>query len=137
MPEGLVAYVEKGGGLHEAVADAGHFLRQEFPNGDWIGGGPQGPAFVQNLIDTYQSPRNPRWLSSAEFIRRIPVSIWDAINLARLTNMPLQRLKDMLMTGDPVNPGSINLDAEELLQGLDYLISRGLLTPEQKAALLT
>ncbi len=82
-------------------------------------------------------PPDPRWMTSAEFIRRIPTDRWDAINQARLTNMTLQRLKDMLMTGDPSSKGDINLDSEELSQGLDYVVSLGLLTPEQKAALLT
>lgn len=79
---------------------------------------------------------NARWLSSAEFIRRIPNPIWDAINQARLADMTLQRLKDMLITGDEMNPGNVNLDAEELSDGLNYVVALKLITPEQKAALL-
>lgn len=134
IAEGPVKYVEKGIGLHDAIEASGHYLEER--DGVWIGGGPDGPDFVQKLIYTYQQPQKPRWMTSAEFIRRIPIDRWDAINEARLKDMTLQRLKDMLMTGDTTNSGSVNLDSDELSQGLDYVIYLGLITTEQKSELL-
>lgn len=44
----MIAYVEKGSGLHEAICRAGHSLREE--NGNWVS---SDDAAVQTIIDGY------------------------------------------------------------------------------------
>lgn len=44
----MINYTEKGYGLHEAIKDAGHFLRQE--NGEWVS---SNDTAVQAIIDGF------------------------------------------------------------------------------------
>ena len=56
----MIQYTEKGPGLHSAIAQAGHWLRQE--NGVWIS---SDDAAVQAIIDGYDPApvaRAAKWL---------------------------------------------------------------------------
>lgn len=83
----------------------------------------------------------PRWVSSADFVRRFMDAEWETINRKIAGNgadpdAVLARLKDKVMTGDPANPGYVNLDAAELSDGLDYVVSIGIIDADRKAELL-
>jgi hypothetical protein len=81
-------------------------------------------------------PPEPRWISNAEFVRRLHDDEWELINAEISSNPTLARLKDKLILGDPANPGYVNLDAQELSQGFDYVVALGIITAERKSALL-
>lgn len=95
------------------------------------------PFGTQEEIEHELNKKPPRWISSAAFVRRLSSTEWDAINQMALDDMTLLRLKDSLMTGDPGDPGNINLDAEELSQGLDYVVALGIISSTRKAELLS
>lgn len=55
----MIAYTEKGSGLHSAISKAGHWLRQQ--NGVWIS---SNDAAVQAIIDSYDPlppAREKKW----------------------------------------------------------------------------
>lgn len=47
----MIRYIEKGEGLHQALAEAGHFLYQR--DGEWIA---SDEKEVQRIIDEYVAP---------------------------------------------------------------------------------
>lgn len=76
-------------------------------------------------------PMKSRILTKLGFNNRFTIPELAAIKVAALTDPVLQVLQEKSTMAD-----NINLDDPSIPQGLDYLISKGLLAPERKAQIL-
>lgn len=123
MNEGPVIYTEKGAGLHESVVAMGHYLREE--NGAWIGGGPNGPAYVQAIIDTYVDPTvGHRIINTTDFMLLFTSAERIAI---RSSANPV--VVDFLRIIDDQRLQVVDRNNSTVSNGLAYFESIGLLAP--------
>lgn len=119
----MISYIEKGAGLHDAVAAAGHALREE--NGVWIS---SDDSAVQAVIDSYS-------LADARAYRQAEVEQLAKVVRDRITrsvspgemaswSIKLAQAAAFASTGDPASAPLLAAEAQYRGITIEDLVSR-------------
>jgi hypothetical protein len=130
----MINYIEKGYGLHEAIAAAGHWLEQR--NGVWVA---SDDGSVQQIIDNYSLDD-----CKARIIAEIDAhaaSLRDAIvsgcSPAEMASWPIKRAEALAFqqSGNAADAPVLSAEASVRCVPLDQIVAKVLAKAQQLAAL--
>jgi hypothetical protein len=130
----MITYREKGGGLHGAIAAAGHWLREE--DGVWIS---SDDAAVQAIIDGY-----PLAACQAEICAAIDAhaaarrdAATAGVSASEMASWPVKRAEALAHAADPMAGAAPVLAVEAAARGvpLDAVVARVLANAQALATL--